>query len=137
MLKQKIKSFRSFKSAALLTTALMATLVYASEISDIMIAEFAEEAERPFTAEAGEETWFAPQPNGRSCTSCHGETLRSVGAHEKTGKRIEPMAPSINPERLTERRKINKWFLRNCKWTYGRECTPQEKGDILLWLSQQ
>lgn len=114
-----------------------AALVYATEISDLMIDEFSAEAARPFTTEAGMETWFAPQPNGRSCTSCHGESLNVLGSHQRTGKRIEPMAPSINPERLTDRRKIRKWFLRNCKWTYGRECTAQEKGDILLWLSQQ
>ena len=47
------------------------------------------------------------------------------------------MARSVNPERLTEVKKLNKWFLRNCKWTYGRECTAQEKGDILVWLSDQ
>lgn len=115
----------------------VAALVYATEISDAMIEEFGAEAERPFTIEAGMDTWFAAQPNGRSCTSCHGESLAALGSHQRTGKRIEPMAPSINPERLTDRRKINKWFLRNCKWTYGRECTAQEKGDILLWLSQQ
>ncbi len=25
----------------------------------------------------------------------------------------------------------------NCKWTLDRECTAQEKGDFLTWLSQQ
>ena len=125
------------KVAAMVLLFLAAALVYASDISDAMIEEFESEAVRPFTSEAGMETWFAAQPNGRSCTSCHGESLEAVGSHQKTGKRIEAMAPSVNPERLTDRRKINKWFLRNCKWTYGRECNAQEKGDILLWLSQQ
>lgn len=109
----------------------------ASEISDVMIEEYRADALRPFTIEAGMQTWFAVQPDGRSCTSCHGESLNVRGSHQRTGKIIEPMAPSINPERLSDRRKINKWFLRNCKWTYGRECSAQEKGDILLWLSQQ
>lgn len=93
-------------------------------------------AAEPFSAEAGKRTWYR-EVGDRSCTSCHTESLDVQGRHQKTGKLIAPMAPSVNPERLTERRKINKWFLRNCKWTYGRECTAQEKGDILLWLSGQ
>lgn len=101
-----------------------------------MLTELAEEA-GPFSAEAGYRTWYRVEANGRSCTSCHGETLTVRGRHEKTGKPIEPMARSVNPERLTELKKMNKWFLRNCKWTYGRECTAQEKGDILVWLSDQ
>ena len=101
-----------------------------------MLTELAQEA-GPFSAEAGHRTWYRVEANGRSCTSCHGRTLTVRGRHEKTGKPIEPMARSVNPERLTEVKKMNKWFLRNCKWTYGRECTAQEKGDILVWLSDQ
>lgn len=125
------------KAMVLVSSLFLCMLVFASEVSDLMIEEFQAEAERPFSEQAGMETWYASQPDGRSCTSCHGESLLVRGSHQRTGKIIEPMAPSINPERLTERRHINKWFLRNCKWTYGRECTAQEKGDILLWLSQQ
>jgi hypothetical protein len=47
------------------------------------------------------------------------------------------MAPSVNAERLTEAKKMDKWFLRNCKWTLGRACTAQEKGDVLMWLRDQ
>jgi hypothetical protein len=116
---------------------LVAVVAQATEVSDGMLVEFSSEALQPFTAQAGLTTWTTAQANGRSCESCHGESLFARGSHYKTGEIIEPMAPSINSERLTDRRKINKWFLRNCKWTYGRECTAQEKGDILLWLSQQ
>lgn len=108
----------------------------ASETSDLMIEEFSTQAATPVTADAGKETWFRVS-DGRSCTSCHTDSVHVQGRHERTGKVIEPMAPSVNPDRLTDRAKINKWFLRNCKWTFGRECTAQEKGDILLWLSQQ
>lgn len=94
------------------------------------------DAAEEFSADRGRDTWFR-EVDGRSCPSCHTESLTAVGRHQKTGERIEPMAPSINPERLTSRKKINKWFLRNCKWTFGRECSAQEKGDILLWLSTQ
>lgn len=112
-----------------------AEFVY-SEAVTTMLQELGAEAAEPFSAESGRARWFEDH-DGRSCTSCHSESLRVRGRHQKTGKLIEPMAPSVNPERLTKRRKINKWFLRNCKWTLGRECTAQEKGDFLLWLVEQ
>lgn len=125
------------KVLILVALLLTAVVMQATEVSDAMLEEFSVEATEPFTIEAGLATWIAPQANGRSCESCHGESLFATGRHYKTGELIEPMAPSVNPDRLTERKKINKWFLRNCKWTYGRVCTAQEKGDILLWLSRQ
>jgi len=33
--------------------------------------------------------------------------------------------------------KTEKWFLRNCKWTMGRTCTAQEKGDFLAYFQSQ
>lgn len=44
------------------------------------------------------------------------------------------MATSVNPQRLTDSAKIEKWFARNCKFTLGRECSAQEKGNMLVWL---
>ncbi len=70
----------------------------------------------------------------RSCTSCHTKDLTLPGKHLKTQKNIEPMAPSVNPKRLTDSKKIEKWFRRNCKWTLGRECTPQEKANLLVYI---
>ncbi|MDQ6996845.1 MAG: DUF1924 domain-containing protein [Mariprofundus sp.] len=72
-----------------------------------------------------------------NCTSCHTVRLQNVGQHMRTGKRIEPMAPSVNPERFGDAKKIEKWFKRNCKWTWGRECTAQEKGDLLTFLKSE
>lgn len=89
-----------------------------------------------FSPEAGHELWKSDN-NGRSCTQCHGIGPSDAGKHEKTGKVIKPMAPSVNPKRLTDSKKIDKWFLRNCKWTLKRECTAQEKGDFLVWLREQ
>ncbi len=44
------------------------------------------------------------------------------------------MAVSVNPERFTKTKKIKKWFKRNCKWAWGRECTAQEKGNFLTYF---
>lgn len=108
----------------------------ASDVSDELIAEFQREAAEVLSAEQGAALWVRDF-EGRSCTTCHTDSLYGKGRHEKTGKIIEPMAPSVNPKRLSDERKVRKWFLRNCKWTLGRECTAKEKGDVLLWLSQQ
>ncbi len=116
--------------------ALLTSPAFATDVVDELLVEFRAEAERDFSAEEGRSVWYK-EMDGRSCTSCHTDSLFIKGRHQKTGKVIEPMAPSVNPERLTEVKKINKWFLRNCKWTFKRECTPQEKGDILLWLIGQ
>lgn len=95
-----------------------------------------------FSAERGAALWRqevidAKSGQARACTTCHGDDLHQAGKHARTSKPIAPMVPSAANERLQERRKIAKWFLRNCKWTWGRECTPQERGDILAYIQQQ
>lgn len=92
-----------------------------------------------FSAANGEKLWglevlSASDNTIHRCGSCHTDNLIAAGKHHKTGKAIEPMATSANPARYTEVAKIEKWFLRNCKWTWERECTPQEKGDLLTYL---
>ena len=81
-----------------------------------------------------------PQPGAapaRSCASCHGSDLTETGRHAKTGKPIEPLAPSVNPERLTDPKKVEKWLYRNCRWTLGRECSAAEKADFLAFIASQ
>jgi hypothetical protein len=51
-----------------------------------------------------------------------------------TGKSIEALAPSANANRFTDTSKTEKWFKRNCKDVFSRECTAQEKADIVAWL---
>lgn len=70
----------------------------------------------------------------RSCTSCHGLNNKTAGKHIKTQKVIKPMALSVTPNRFSKAQKVKKWFYRNCKWTIGRECSPQEQADILAYL---
>ncbi len=96
----------------------------------------------PFSAQKGEQLWQQEVVNEkdgrtRSCTTCHGNDLRSTGKHAKTGKTIKPLSPAVNAKSLSSAKKIRKWFKRNCKWTWGRECTPQEKGDLLSFIRKQ
>ena len=92
----------------------------------------------PFSAERGAAAWT--RKNGaeeRSCARCHGSDLTQPGRHVKTGKTIGALAPSADPQRLSDAAQVEKWLLRNCRWTWGRECSPQEKGDFLQYISSQ
>jgi hypothetical protein len=109
---------------------------------DELLAQYRAQGGRDFSAAAGEQLWehrFASAEGGepRRCALCHTNNLRNTGKHAVTGKRIEPLAPSANPERLSDKAKIEKWLDRNCKWTMGRACTPQEKGDALTMIRNQ
>ena len=102
-------------------------------------AEYQAQGAGNFSAAPGEALWnktFVDAKKGdkRSCATCHTTDLKQLGKQARTGKVIEPLAPSVNPKRFTEVKKIKKWFVRNCKWTLGRECTAQEKGDVLAFV---
>jgi cytochrome c553 len=116
--------------------------VYATSAVDQLLAEYRKQGAANFTAEAGQKLFFQEfrdKDSGqvRKCTSCHTEDLRNPGKHAKTGKSIDPLAPSTNPQSLTDLKEINKWLKRNCEWTLGRECTPQEKGEALVFIQSQ
>lgn len=107
---------------------------------DALLTQYRSEGAGPFHAEQGKEflnrvNQGGPNQEGNSCASCHTQDPRQPGKHVKTGKPIEPLAPVKNPERLQDVAKVEKWFLRNCKGTLGRTCTPQEKGDFLTFLT--
>jgi len=106
------------------------------------LANYQTQGAASFDAQAGARRWtenFTDAETGKpiNCASCHKQDLRQTGQHIRTLKPVEPMAPSANPQRLTDVKKIEKWFLRNCKGTWGRECTPQEKGDFLVYIQSQ
>ncbi len=130
----------------LLISGLLWLMVSAAQaaVVDDLLAEYRQQAAGgEFSAERGRALWDKPFPDPkqpgktRSCSLCHGNELRQGGKHVRTGKAIKPMAPSVNSARLSDARKVRKWLKRNCKWTLGRECTPQEKGDLLTFLRSQ
>ncbi len=95
-----------------------------------------------FAATRGKSMWtqsFIQKKSGKqvSCATCHTADLKRAGSHIRTGKTIGPMATTANEERFNDPAKIEKWFLRNCKWTLGRECTAQEKGDFLSYFQSE
>lgn len=76
------------------------------------------------------------KPETPKCTTCHGATPQQ-GGQTRTGKAIDPLAVSRTPDRFTDKKKVDKWFRRNCKGVIGRECTAQEKVDFLTYMASQ
>ena len=87
-----------------------------------------------FSSARGESFFNSRHGNEWSCSSCHTDNPAASGKHAKTGKVIDPLAPSANAERFTNPKKVEKWFKRNCNDVLDRVCTAQEKGDVLAYL---
>jgi mono/diheme cytochrome c family protein len=116
--------------------------VLATAAVDELLAQYRSAGATEFSAEAGKTLWLqefkdAKSEKVRQCATCHTDNLRNKGKHARTGKPIEPLATSVNPKSLTDIKKVRKWLTRNCKWTIGRECTPQEKGNVLTFIQAQ
>jgi hypothetical protein len=107
---------------------------------DASLKQYSSQGAGPFDAQRGKQAWMRKFPatdgSARSCASCHGSDPTTQGKHARTGKAITPMAPSTEPKRLTDPKKVEKWFLRNCKWAWGRTCSAQEKGDFIAYLNR-
>lgn len=87
-----------------------------------------------FSAERGEKFFKTKHNHNLSCSTCHTDNPAAQGKHSETDKVIKPLAPAANEERFTDMKKIAKWFKRNCNDVLDRECTAQEKGDVLAYL---
>jgi hypothetical protein len=130
--------FRS--SLAMLGMA--SAVAWAAESPASLMAHYAATANVPvsaFSASRGT-TFYRTEHPGRdgqpvSCAACHTANPTQPG-RTRVGKRIEPMAPIANPERFTDAAKVEKWFRRNCMDVLQRECSAQEKGDFIAFLSQ-
>ena len=97
------------------------------------LARWQQQASQPASVSRGQSFWQNRQGEW-SCASCHGEPPTRDSRHAATGKAIAPLAPAFNAQRLTEQAKVDKWLRRNCKDVLSRECTAQEKADVLAYL---
>lgn len=79
---------------------------------------------------------FAVSDTMPACTACHTDSPAQAGRHAVTGKDIKPLAPRANGERFSDPAKVEKWFRRNCKEVVGRECSPAEKADFVIFLAE-
>jgi hypothetical protein len=82
----------------------------------------------------GEQFFNAKHGKEWSCASCHENLPNHDTKHIVTGKVIKSLSPNSNPSRFTDEAKADKWFKRNCNDVLGRDCTAQEKADVLAWL---
>ncbi len=126
----------SFFQGTLVLLALVSALGAQAEPTSPMaqLRRWEQAAGQAGQAERGRQ-WFAQRHGGEwSCASCHQAVPTQAGRHASTGKRIEPLAPAAHPERLTDQAKTDKWFRRNCKDVLSRECSAQEKADVLAYL---
>jgi len=98
------------------------------------LADFSRTAGAPGDPARGQAFFTTNHGAEWTCSSCHTAIPTVTGKHATTGKPIAAMAPAVNAERFTDNGKTEKWFRRNCKDVVGRECTPQEKADVLAWL---
>ncbi|MBW7849876.1 MAG: DUF1924 domain-containing protein [Rhodospirillales bacterium] len=110
---------------------------------DAILADYLNQARQAdpgftaFSAERGEALFkarHAHNPDVPSCTTCHTEDPTRQGRHYKTGRAIEPVAVSRNPERFTDATEVEKRFSRDCKNVLGRLCTAVEKGDYVTFM---
>lgn len=114
----------------------------ASPVAQALLREYEAEARKAnpafkgFSASEGRRIYLAEHSQEGekiSCARCHTDDPRRRG-RTPIGKIVEPLAPAANPDRLTDRRDVEKWFKRNCTQVLGRECTPEEKGHFLTFL---
>ena len=94
------------------------------------------EAGGPGHAERGKQLFNTKHGGEWSCASCHHTPPTTEGKHASTGKAIAPLAPAFNAKAFTDEAKVDKWFRRNCKDVFSRECTAAEKADVLAYLLQ-
>ncbi len=132
-LKQGLRLLGVFVMGAVINTA------YAETPQNFLDA-FAQEAKsqnpafKGFSAKAGETFYKSKHGGDWSCSSCHTDNPAAEGKHTVTGKLIQPLSPNANPARFSDAAKVNKWFKRNCNDVLKRECTPEEKGNLLTYL---
>lgn len=92
------------------------------------------QAQATADVDRGQKFFTNPGRHDWACSTCHNAPPRLPGEHAKTKKRIAPMAPAFNAQSFTRTKKVNKWFRRNCNDVMGRECSAQEKADVLAYL---
>ena len=129
------RSAAALRRASLLVALLVPLAATAADTSAAdQLARWNAQAAKPGQADVGRQFFQARQGRDWSCASCHGMPPTSQGRHESTGKPIAPLAPAFNPRGFTDSAKVDKWFRRNCNDVAGRECSAQEKADVLAYL---
>lgn len=97
----------------------------------------AAQSQTSFTVAAGREFYLQRrswQESDFTCSGCHTEDPRKEGKHIETKKPIKPLAPSVNPERFIDVKKVEKNFTEHCYDLHDRDCRAYEKANFLTYL---
>ena len=108
---------------------------------DELIKTYSSQGKSTANAGKGEKFYFAKNPSAKdglvNCASCHKDNPTESGLVKKSGKKLEPMAVSANKNRYKDKKKVEKWFKRNCNDVLARLCTAQEKADFLAYMKSK
>lgn len=129
-----------------LTAVVAAIAMTSPAYSTGLLDEYANQAQQQntsfngFSAERGKALYLTNHATGKAetpaCTSCHTNSPTQSGL-TRAGKNIAPLAVSVSPDRYTDKRKVEKWFRRNCNSVLGRACSATEKGDFITFMLTQ
>lgn len=89
------------------------------------------------TADAGRAFYvkkYSRKGKEESCASCHTDNPAKEGKHTESEKPIQPLSPVVNAKRFSNLQRVEKNFTVHCQEIIGRDCTPQEKGDYIIYL---
>jgi len=100
-----------------------------------LLAAYTKQAGASASAERGQA--FFTRRFGRdfdSCAACHGALPVKAGKDLVSEKSISALAPAVTPQRFTDKARVEYRFAQNCKDVVGRDCSAQEKADVMSWL---
>lgn len=124
----------SCTALALAAAVLPATSLAGDTTPTAQLERFSTQAGAAGQAERGRVFFISRHGGEWSCASCHGQPPVGAGRHAGTGKALEPLAPAFNPASLTDSTRVDKWLRRNCRDVLQRECSAQEKADVIAYL---
>lgn len=132
--------FISFSSQAVDDAPKKAANVLTAEQAAMDYGNFAKRLNpnSKLSAEAGRAFYIKKVTNAKgrvfSCSDCHNDNPSKMGEHNTLGDPIKPLAPSANPNRFSDVQKSAKGFNKHCTDLYGKDCSAQEKADLITYL---
>lgn len=121
-------------AVALMTACALMPAIAQPTSASAQLQRWQAAAGAPADAARGQKLFNTKAGNELSCVSCHGNPPTGPARHASTGKPIDALAPAFNPQRFSDQAKVDKWFRRNCKDVFERECSAPEKADLMAYL---
>jgi len=134
----RTRRFALFVALGMASLSANAGIVGAKQFAERYAAHVKKtDASYRLTADAGRNFYvkkYTRRGKEESCTSCHTDNPANAGKHSETGKPIRPLSPVTNPKRFSTLQQVEENFTKHCHNIIGRDCTPKEKGDYIIYL---